>query len=98
MTIECKMSKPSIPRTAIPRVLFNCLPHTPTILVFTPKKEFSRTAPKIYQFLSRFLLTGLDRNFYSRQRLETIPLKVAYLFDNQGNSPALLYRSSRASK
>jgi hypothetical protein len=25
-----------------PRVLFNCLPHTPTILVFTPKKEFSR--------------------------------------------------------
>ena len=24
------------------RVLFNCLPHTPTILVFTPKKKFSR--------------------------------------------------------
>jgi len=26
-----------------PRVLFNCLPHTPTILVFTPKKKFSRS-------------------------------------------------------
>jgi hypothetical protein len=53
-----------------PRVLFNCLPHTPTILVLPLKSNF--------QDLSRFLLTGLDWNFYSWQRLETIPLKVTY--------------------